>query len=106
MATIQIADTVHPNRVYNSGGQSSSFSGGVYSTRNLSKSSLERRISRKRRGSSERRNFGVGDIEAAEDEDPGLQNSGDYKTKQVRCISSHIKCLNPAKLTKHLGLWG
>jgi KUP system potassium uptake protein len=82
MATIRIADTVHPTR---SGGNAtgSGVSGGVYTVRNVSKASLERRSVRGRRSSIDRRSLPSGDNEAAEDEDSGLRQAGDFKKRQV-----------------------
>ncbi|KAH0534038.1 hypothetical protein FGG08_007363 [Glutinoglossum americanum] len=76
--TIRIADTIHPTR---SGG-SSGVAGGVYSMRNVSGVSLERRSTRGR-SSIDRRSLRSGDNEGAEDEDSGLRQAGDFKQRQV-----------------------
>lgn len=82
--TIRIDDTIRPTRTYTSATASGGI-GGVYHLRNVSKSSLERRSTgvRGRTGSADRRGLKPGDNEAAEDEDAGLRQSGDFKSRQV-----------------------
>lgn len=70
MATIQIADTLHPTRS-NGNPSSSGVGGGVYSMRNISRASLDRRSLKSH------------DAEGVEDEDSGLGQAGDFKKKQV-----------------------
>lgn len=94
MTSIRIADTVHPLHATKSNADSvttgvhdgiyhmrdlsrassrekRSMGDGIYNLRDLSTSSRERRSIR----------FADGD---AEDDDPGLRQTGDYKTKQVK----------------------
>jgi KUP system potassium uptake protein len=82
MATIRIAETLHPTRSH-SNPPKDGIGGGVYSTRNISRSSLERRSSRGRTRSVDRRSLKSGDNEGIEDEDSGLRQAGDYKKRQV-----------------------
>jgi hypothetical protein len=74
--TIRIAETVHPLRESRSRTQrvSTGVDDGIYNIRALS------------RGSSRERSrdaWSVKPGEEAEDDDPGLRRTGDYKTKQV-----------------------
>ena len=73
MTTITIADTVHPLHTIKSRGEGTStgFDDGIYNMRGLSRAS-----------SMERRNTRLSERDA-EDDDPGLRQSGDYKKKQV-----------------------
>jgi KUP system potassium uptake protein len=82
--TIRIDDTIRPTRSHESAAANGGI-GGVYHLRNVSKSSLDRRSTgiRGRRGSVDRRSLRSGDNEAAEDEDAGLRQSGDFKKRQV-----------------------
>ncbi|OCK88413.1 potassium transporter [Cenococcum geophilum 1.58] len=82
MATIRIAETLHPTRSH-SNPPKDGIGGGVYSTRNISRSSLERRSSRGRTRSVDRRSLKSGGDEGIEDEDSGLRQAGDYKKRQV-----------------------
>jgi KUP system potassium uptake protein len=84
MATIRIADPIRPSRS-NERPDSSGIGSGIY---NIRTASLDRRSARSRRGSIDIRNTKTGDAEEAKDEDSGLREVGDYKTKQVRCKSS------------------
>lgn len=62
--------------------------GGVFPMRTRSRASSRGPYSRRRRPSldgSRSVRSGTGDIEQAEDEDSGLRQAGDYKTKQVSC---------------------
>jgi hypothetical protein len=72
MTSIRIADTVHPLHATKSNGDGAStgFNDGIYNMRDLSRSS-----------SREKRSIKFAD---AEDDDPGLRQSGDYKTRQVQ----------------------
>ena len=79
MATIQFSEPQSEKKGHSSDIQAESTGvGGVYNLRNVSRGSLDRRISR----SSTRDKFG--NLEDAEDEDAGLRSSADFKTKQVR----------------------
>jgi hypothetical protein len=82
MATIRIAETVHPTRSGDNA-VSSGIGGGVYSMRNVSGASLERRSTRGRGSSLDRRSLRSGNNVAAEDEDSGLRRAGDFKKRQV-----------------------
>lgn len=76
MATIRIADAIHPIRTND--GTSSALAGGVYPIRNPS---LDLRNTRSR--SVERRGVRIGEHDGHGDE--GLRQEGDFKKKQVRC---------------------
>ncbi len=85
MATIRIADQLHPTRSLDahSTAVSSNESGGVYPIRNLS---LDRRSTIGRRGSVDVRSHRSGDREKIEDDDgggDGLLQAGDFKKKQA-----------------------
>jgi KUP system potassium uptake protein len=82
--TIRIDDTIHPTRSHENTTATGGI-GGVYHLRDVSRSSLDRRSTgtRGRRGSFDRRSLRSGDNEAAEDEDAGLRQSGDFKTRQI-----------------------
>ncbi|OCL04473.1 potassium transporter [Glonium stellatum] len=80
MATIRIAESLHPTRSHGDPPKDG-IGGGVYSTRNISRSSLERRSSRGRARSVDRRSVRSGDDE--EDEDSGLRQAGDFKKRQI-----------------------
>lgn len=73
MATIRIAETVHPSHATRDDGDaiSTGFNDGIYNMRNISRTS-----------SRDRRSVKTSEAEA-EDDDPGLRQSGDYKDKQV-----------------------
>jgi hypothetical protein len=72
MTSIRIADTVHPLHATRSNGDASStgFNDGIYNMRDMSRTS-----------SRERRSIKFAE---AEDDDPGLRQSGDFKTRQVK----------------------
>jgi hypothetical protein len=74
MTSIRIADTVHPLHATRSNGEgpSISFNDGIYNMRTLSRTSTR-----------EKRSIKFADKDA-EDDDPGLRQSGDYKTRQVK----------------------
>jgi hypothetical protein len=76
MATIKIADDIHPVR-----SNTSTIGGGVYSRRNVSGASVDRRSASK--VSLDRRSEKTADVEEPEDEGPGLAQAGDFKKKQV-----------------------
>ena len=97
MATIRIAETVHPSHaarmdtdaastgVSDGGHNMRAFSrtptrehDGIYNMRSLSRTSSRDKRSLK------------GTDKEAEDDDPGLRQSGDYKTRQVQKGFSHI----------------
>ena len=82
MATIRIADQIRPTRSHEGGSSSTDVGGGVYPIRSIS---LERRSSRGRSRSNDRRGYRLDDDETQEQEggDQGLRQSGDFKTKQV-----------------------
>jgi hypothetical protein len=84
MASIRIADTIHPLHATKSNNDASStgFNDGIYNMRDISRTS-----------SKEKRSIKFAD---AEDDDPGLRQSGDFKTKQVK--PKHPRC----KLKTHL----
>ena len=79
MATIRIAETVHPLHPTRSAtdGIASGIDDGIYSMRAISRSSTRERSRDRRPG-----RVGTGDKEA-EDDDPGLRQTGDFKHKQV-----------------------
>ena len=79
--TIQFDDTIRPSRS-NGGPPAGGLGGGVYPLRSLSRGSSGGR-SRRRRGSVDRHSVKSGDVEAAEDEDSGLRQAGDFKKRQV-----------------------
>jgi hypothetical protein len=91
MATIRIDDSVRPTRAH--GPTGTGLSGGVYPMRSLSRGSG----SRGRRNSTDRKSLRSGDQEAAEDEDSGLRQSGDYKKRQVQL--KHMNLLTLLELT-------
>jgi len=74
MTSIRIADTVHPLHATRSNGEVSNigFNDGIYNMRDLSRTSTR-----------EKRSIRFADKDA-EDDDPGLRQSGDYKTRQVK----------------------
>ena len=74
MTSIRIADTVHPLHISRSNGDgtSTSFNDGIYNMRDLSRTS-----------SREKRSIKFAEKDA-EDDDPGLRQSGDFKTRQVK----------------------
>ena len=74
MTSIRIADTVHPLHATKSNGEVSNigFNDGIYNMRDLSRTSTR-----------EKRSIRFADKDA-EDDDPGLRQSGDYKTRQVK----------------------
>ena len=76
MATIRIAETVHPLHLTRSATDAitSGIDDGIYSMRAISRSSTRER--------SRDRWSGKGEKEA-EDDDPGLRQTGDFKHKQV-----------------------
>jgi hypothetical protein len=78
MTSIRIADTVHPLHATRSNGEVSSiaFNDGIYNMRDLSRTSTR-----------EKRSIRFADKDA-EDDDPGLRQSGDYKTRQVKAENS------------------
>jgi hypothetical protein len=78
MTSIRIADTVHPLHATRSNGEvpSIAFNDGIYNMRDLSRTSTR-----------EKRSIKFAD---AEDDDPGLRQSGDYKTRQVKAEKSKI----------------
>jgi len=73
MTTIRIADPIHPVHRTRSqdDGASTGFNEGIYNMRSISRSSTREKRSIK------------GSEKEAEDDDPGLRQSSDYKTKQV-----------------------
>lgn len=87
MATIRIAETVHHART-ETNTTTTGVSDDVYNMRNISRTSTRdnhgisnlRNISRT--SSRDTRNLKGGEKEA-EDDDPGLRQSGDYKERQV-----------------------
>jgi KUP system potassium uptake protein len=81
--TIRIDDTVRPTRS-NTDRTSTGFGNGIYPYRSQSRASSNSRSIRGRRGSFDRRSQKSGDHEAAEDEDSGLRQSGDFKKRQVQ----------------------
>ena len=85
MTSIRIADTVHPLHVTKSNGEgaSTSFNDGIYNMRDLSRTS-----------SREKRSIKFGDKDV-EDDDPGLRQSGDYKTRQVKSKHSRLVLVAP-----------
>ncbi len=81
MATIRIADQLRPNRSHEGGSSSTDVGGGVYPIRSLS---LERRSSRGRSRSADRRGYKLeDDAQEQEGGDQGLRQAGDFKKKQV-----------------------
>jgi hypothetical protein len=74
MTSIRIADTVHPLHATRSNGGMSGigFDDGIYNMRDLSRTSTR-----------EKRSIKFADKDT-EDDDPGLRQSGDYKTRQVK----------------------
>lgn len=78
MATIRIAETLHPTRSRDS----ASVAGGVYPIRAVS---LERSRTRSRSRDARSR---LSDLKDPEVEDAGLRQDGDFKKKQVRCNSN------------------
>ena len=80
MTSIRIADTVHPLHATRSNGEVSSigFNDGIYNMRDLSRTSTR-----------EKRSIRFADKDA-EDDDPGLRQSADYKTRQVKAEKSKI----------------
>jgi KUP system potassium uptake protein len=86
MATIKIADDIHPVRS-NTSGVSSGVAGGIYVKRNVSRASIDRRSAS--RVSVDRRSEKSVDREEAEGGEPNLRQAGDFKERQV-----HL-CLQP-----------
>ena len=98
--TIQFDDTIRPTRSHGGGSASGvavGVAGGVYPMRTLSRGSSGGR-SRRRRGSVDRHSMKSGDVEAAEDEDSGLRQAGDYKERQVY-LPPRITCHTDSLLT-------
>jgi hypothetical protein len=95
MASIRIADTVHPLHATKSNADSvtTGVNDGIYHMRDLSRASSREKRSigdgiynlrdLSRTSSRERRSIRFADGDA-EDDDPGLRQTGDYKTKQVK----------------------
>jgi KUP system potassium uptake protein len=83
--TIRIDDTVRPTRS-NTERTGTGFGNGIYPYRSQSRASSNNRSIRGRRGSLDKRSLKSGDHEAAEDEDSGLRQSGDFKKRQVHTI--------------------
>ncbi|KAG0648812.1 Potassium transporter 5, partial [Hyphodiscus hymeniophilus] len=79
MATIRIAETVHPLRPTRSATDAitSGIDDGIYNMRSISRSSTRERSRDRWTG-----RVGTGDKEA-EDDDPGLRQTADFKHKQV-----------------------
>jgi KUP system potassium uptake protein len=77
MATIKIVDEIHPVRS-NTSAISGGVTNGIYSRRNVSGLSLDRRSVRS------------ADVEEAEDEHSDLRRDGDYKKRQVCASCSHL----------------
>jgi hypothetical protein len=77
MATIRIAETVHPLHTTRSNQDAitSGIDDGIYNMRAISRASSRER-------SRDRWSGRVGEKEA-EDDDPGLRQVGDFKAKQV-----------------------
>jgi len=78
MATIRIAETVRPTKSFERT-DSIGIGSGIY---NIRTNSVERRGTFGRRNSFDTRSVRTGD-DQAEDQDSGLREAGDYKTKQV-----------------------
>ena len=79
--TIRIDDTIRPTRS-NENGSSSGVNNGIYYMRSVSRTSLDKRSSRGRKGSIDHRSL----HDPAEDEDSGLRQTGDYKQRQVSLL--------------------
>jgi hypothetical protein len=77
MATIRIVNTFHPTRSHSSPSKND-VGAGIYSTRNISRPSLERGGSRGQTRSIDRRNG-----EEIENEDLRLRQAGDFNKRQV-----------------------
>jgi KUP system potassium uptake protein len=82
MATIKIDDTLRPTRS-NDNPPYSGVGGGVYSARNISRDSVDKRSIGARTRSIDRRSLRSGNNERVEDEDSGLRQAGDFKKRQV-----------------------
>ena len=91
MATIRIAETVHPLHPTRSANDAatSGIDDGIYNMRAVSRSSNRDR-SRDRSGDRWTGRVATGEKEA-EDDDPGLRQSGDFKHKQVNPYSTLIQ---------------
>jgi KUP system potassium uptake protein len=83
MATLRIADTVHPARSSANATSNDGFEG-VYPARINSRTSFDRRSAKGRRGSFARRSVNQSDTGGVEDEESGLRQAGDFKKKQVQ----------------------